>query len=68
MSWRRDVVYEIPVSDQHVLFEEVLGDSYLDHATILFRQELARRLAQRRRSAKLVGRSTRGPGRRRVEP
>ena len=39
-SWRRDVEYEIPVPAQHALLTEVLGDGYLDRATIFFRQEL----------------------------
>lgn len=40
--WRRNLEYEIPVSDQHRMFGEVLGPEYLDKATFFFRQELAR--------------------------
>ena len=40
-SWRRDVDYEIPATDQHQIFVQVLGDTYLERATNFFRQELA---------------------------
>jgi hypothetical protein len=39
-SWRRDLDYEIPTADQHALFTQVLGEGWLDRASIFFRQEL----------------------------
>jgi len=41
-SWRRDTSYEIPITDQHKLFTQALGDGYLFRATLFFRQELGK--------------------------
>lgn len=41
-SWRRDVDYEIPLVDQNKLLVQVLGPDYPEHASLFFRQELAR--------------------------
>jgi hypothetical protein len=40
-SWRRDTDYEIPLGFQSRLFEELLGEDWLERASVFFRQELA---------------------------
>jgi len=39
-SWRRNLDYEIPVSEQHKMFTRVLGDGWLDQATFYLRKDL----------------------------
>jgi hypothetical protein len=42
-NWRRNLEYEIPVTEQHKLFAAGIGEGYLESATIFFRQELGKK-------------------------